>query len=74
MSKPVLVRDAEAMAEAGRSPALVQLRKSGPLSLEAIGQAAQLEDPATTAMLRAAGRHVDYAIAGSVTILNRVSS
>jgi len=66
----VLVREAAAMAEAGQSPALMQLRKSGPLSLEALGQAAQLEDPATTAMLRAAGRHVGYAIAGLVTILN----
>jgi predicted NBD/HSP70 family sugar kinase len=70
VSAPVLVRDAEAMAEAGQSPALMQLRKSGPLSLEALGHAAQLEDPTTTAMLRAAGRHVGYAIAGLVTILN----
>src|SRR6185312_14406665 len=70
VSAPVLVREAEAMAEAGQSPALVKLRKSGPLSLEAIGHAAQLEDPAMTAMLRAAGRHVGYAIAGLVTILN----
>src|SRR6476646_10790318 len=70
VSAPVLVREAEAMAKAGQSPALGQLRKSAPLSLEAIGQAAQLEDPTTTAMLRAAGRHVGYAIAGLVTILN----
>lgn len=70
VSAPVLVREAEAIAEAGQSPRVAQLRASGPLSLEAIGQAAQLEDPATTAMLRAAGRHVGYAIAGLVTILN----
>ena len=52
VSAPVLVREAEAMAKSRQSPALVQLLKAGPLTLEAIGHAAQLEDPATTAMLR----------------------
>ncbi len=70
VSAPALVREAEALAKSGQSMALAALKNLGPLSLEAIGQAAQLEDPATTAMLRAAGRHVGYAIAGLVTIFN----
>jgi len=41
-----------------------QLASLAPLTLEAIGQAAQREGPAATAMLRAAGRHVGFAIAG----------
>lgn len=70
VSAPALIRDAESLAETGRSPALAELGRAGPLSLETIGQAAELEDPSATAMLRAAGRHVGFAIAGLVTILN----
>lgn len=67
VSAPALIREAEALASSGASPALAEL---APLSLAAIGRAAQLEDPAATAMLRAAGRRVGYAIAGLVTIFN----
>lgn len=70
VSAPALIREAEALAEAGTSPVLAELRAAAPLSLESIGRAAQLEDPAATAMLRAAGRHVGYALAGLVTIFN----
>lgn len=70
VSAPALVREAEALADAGASPALMELQASAPLSLESIGQAAQLEDPAATAMLRAAGRQVGLAIASLVTIFN----
>jgi predicted NBD/HSP70 family sugar kinase len=70
VSAPALLREAGALAESGQSPALAQLRKAGPLSMQAIGQAAELEDPAATALLRAAGRDVGFAIAGLVTILN----
>lgn len=70
VSAPALVRDATALAESGASPALAELLAAGPLSMAAIGQAAQMEDPAATALLRAAGRHVGFAIAGLVTILN----
>ncbi|MCV7424511.1 ROK family protein [Mycobacterium yunnanensis] len=67
VSAPALVREAEALAASGASPVLAE---SDPLTLEAIGRAALAEDPAATALLRAAGRHVGYAIAGLVTILN----
>jgi len=70
VSAPALVREAEGLAKSGQSMALAALKNLAPLSLESIGQAAQLEDPATTAMLRAAGRHVGHAIAGLVTIFN----
>lgn len=70
VSAPALIRDADALAASGRSPALAELRNDGPLTLAALGQAAQFEDPAATALLRAAGRHVGFAIAGLVTILN----
>ncbi|VEG51762.1 transcriptional regulator/sugar kinase [Mycolicibacterium aurum] len=70
VSAPALVREAEALAASGASPALAELAAAGPLSLAALGQAAQMEDPAATALLRAAGRHVGYAIAGLVTIFN----
>jgi predicted NBD/HSP70 family sugar kinase len=70
VSAPALVREAEMLADTGASTALVELRASAPLSLQAIGRAAQLEDPAATAMLRAAGRHVGLAIASLVTIFN----
>jgi predicted NBD/HSP70 family sugar kinase len=70
VSAPALIREADSLAASGASPALAELRATAPLSLEAIGRAAQLEDPAATAMLRAAGRHVGYAIAGLVTIFN----
>lgn len=67
VSAPALVREAEALAASGASPTLAGL---APLSLAALGRAALAEDPAATALLRAAGRHVGYAIAGLVTILN----
>jgi predicted NBD/HSP70 family sugar kinase len=70
VSAPALIREAEALADSGHSAALAELRDAAPLSLEAVGRAAQLEDPEATAMLRRAGRHVGYAIAGLVTILN----
>ncbi|MDG4663691.1 ROK family transcriptional regulator [Mycobacterium sp. 236(2023)] len=70
VSAPALVREAEALAASGKSPALAELKAKGPLSMQAIGQAAELEDPAATALLRAAGLDVGYAIAGLVTILN----
>lgn len=70
VSAPALVREAEALAASGASPALAELAAAGPLSLAALGQAAQMEDPSATALLRAAGRHVGYAIAGLVTIFN----
>jgi predicted NBD/HSP70 family sugar kinase len=46
------------------------MREQSLLTLESIGDAAQLEDPMTTAMLCSAGRHVGYVIAGLVSILN----
>lgn len=70
VSAPALVREADSLAASGASPGLASLADSAPLSLAAIGRAAQLEDPAATAMLRAAGRHVGYVIAGLVTIFN----
>jgi predicted NBD/HSP70 family sugar kinase len=70
VSAPALIREAESLAVSGQSPALAALRAEGPLSLEQLGRAAELEDPSATAMLRAAGRHVGFAIAGLVTILN----
>lgn len=70
VSAPALIREAEELARSGQSSALSALREAAPLSLEAIGRAAQLEDPAATAMLRRAGRHVGLAIAGLVTIFN----
>jgi predicted NBD/HSP70 family sugar kinase len=70
VSAPALVREAEALAASGASPALAELSAAGLLSLAALGQASQMEDPAATALLRAAGRHVGYAIAGLVTIFN----
>ncbi|MFB1295719.1 ROK family protein [Mycobacterium sp. pW049] len=70
VSAPALVREAEALASSGTSPALAELRSAGPLSMQTIGQAAELEDPSATALLRSAGRDVGYAIAGLVTILN----
>lgn len=70
VSAPALVREAEALAESGASPALAELAAFEELSLGTIGQASQMEDPAATALLRAAGRHVGYAIAGLVTIFN----
>lgn len=70
VSAPALIREAEMLADSGHSPALSELREAAPLTLAAIGQAAQLEDPEATAMLRRAGQHVGFAIAGLVTILN----
>ncbi|MEH3140982.1 MAG: ROK family transcriptional regulator [Mycobacterium kyogaense] len=70
VSAPALVREAEALASSGASPALAELRAAGPLSMQTIGQAALLEDPSATALLRSAGKDVGYAIAGLVTILN----
>lgn len=71
VSAPALVRGAESLARQGQSPMLAQmLEEHETLSLELIGQAAQYEDPPTTAMLRVAGQQVGYAIAGLVTILN----
>lgn len=70
VSAPALVREADSLAASGASPVLASLGAAGPLSLEAIGRAAQLEDPAAMAMLRAAGRHVGFAIAGLVTVFN----
>ncbi|PEG39554.1 hypothetical protein CQY20_10205 [Mycolicibacterium agri] len=70
VSAPALIREAEALARSGQSSTLAELQGAGPLSLEAVGRAAQLEDPSATAMLRRAGRHVGFAIAGLVTILN----
>ena len=70
VSAPALIREAESLACSGQSPVLADVLASTPLSLEIIGKAAQLEDPAATAMLRGAGRHVGYAIAGLVTIFN----
>lgn len=68
MSAPALVRDATALAQTGASPTLAELLAAEPLSMAAIGQAAQMDDPAAAALLRAAGRHVGYATAGLVTI------
>jgi predicted NBD/HSP70 family sugar kinase len=71
VSAPALIREAESAAHTGESPALASMmRESTGLTLENLGDAAQLEDPATTALLRAAGRHVGYALAGLVSILN----
>lgn len=70
VSAPALIREAEALADSGQSPVLAALRDAAPLSLEAIGDAARLEDPEATAMLRRAGRHVGFAISGLVTIFN----
>ena len=70
VSAPALVREAETLASSGASPVLAELRSAGALSMQAIGQAAELEDPAATALLRSAGRDVGYALAGLVTILN----
>ncbi|MFC7671460.1 ROK family protein [Mycolicibacterium sp. GCM10028919] len=70
VSAPALIREADALANSGQSPTLAEARMMGKLTVEAIGRAAQLEDPAATAMLRSAGRHVGYAIAGLVTIFN----
>jgi predicted NBD/HSP70 family sugar kinase len=70
VSAPALIREADLLAESGRSAVLAQWRRSGPLSIEAIGHAAEMEDPAAVALLRTAGRHVGYALAALVTILN----
>ena len=70
VSAPALEREARALATSGRSPALAELSMSAPLTVESVGRAAQMEDPEATAMLRAAGRHVGFAIAGIVTVLN----
>jgi predicted NBD/HSP70 family sugar kinase len=71
VSAPALVRGAESFAQEGRSPVLAaMMREQSSLTLESIGDAAQLEDPMTTAMLRSAGRSVGYIIAGLVSILN----
>lgn len=70
VSAPALVRAAEALADSAQSPTLSELRQGGPLTVGAIGEAAELEDPAAAALLRSAGRDVGYAIAGLVTILN----
>lgn len=70
VSAPALVREAQALAASGASPALAEAAAAEAISLALIGHAAQMEDPAATAMLRAAGRHVGFAIAGLVTILN----
>jgi predicted NBD/HSP70 family sugar kinase len=71
VSAPALIRDAEALARQGQSTVLAaMLEEHQRLTLELIGRAAQFEDPPTTAMLRAAGQHVGFAIAGLVTILN----
>jgi predicted NBD/HSP70 family sugar kinase len=71
VSAPALIRGAEALAVSGESAVLAGLlREHDALTLELIGDAALLEDPTTTAMLRSAGRHVGYVIAGLVSILN----
>lgn len=70
VSAPALIREAGALADSGQSPVLAEMRRAAPLTLEAIGAAAQREDPEATAMLRRAGRHVGFAIAGLVTIFN----
>lgn len=70
VSAPALIREAEVLADSGQSAVLAEMHAAAPLTLEAVGQAAQLEDPEATAMLRRAGRHVGYAIAGLVTIFN----
>lgn len=71
VSAPALIREAEALARSGASPALAELRSEHPaLDLELIGRAAQREDPSATALLRTAGHHVGFALAGLVTILN----
>jgi len=72
VSAPALVRGAETLAKTGQSPVLAEmLREHTTLTMDLIGEAAaQLEDPTTTAMLRAAGRQVGYVIASLVSILN----
>jgi predicted NBD/HSP70 family sugar kinase len=71
VSAPALIREAESAARTGASPVLgAMLHEHSALTLEKLGDAAQLEDPTTTAMLRSAGRHVGYALAGLVSILN----
>ncbi len=71
VSAPALIRGAEALAREGQSPVLAaMMREHSTLTLGLIGEAAQLDDPTTTAMLRSAGRHVGYVIAGLVSIVN----
>jgi predicted NBD/HSP70 family sugar kinase len=72
VSAPALVRGAEALAESGQSLVLADMmNEHSTLTMDLIGEAAaQLEDPSTTAMLRAAGRQVGYVIASLVSILN----
>ncbi|TPG29550.1 ROK family protein [Mycobacterium hodleri] len=71
VSAPALIRGAESAAHGGESPVLTAMMQDQPaLTLENLGEAAQLEDPTTTAILRSAGRHVGYALAGLVSMLN----
>ena len=71
VSTPALIREASRLARDGLSPKLATLSADHPsgLTRELIGQAA-LDDPATSSMLRTAGRHVGFVIAALVSILN----
>jgi predicted NBD/HSP70 family sugar kinase len=70
VSSPALIRQALEIARQGRSNVLTQLMTDGTLTHDSISSAAKHGDPETVMLLRNAGRHVGYALAGLVAIFN----
>ncbi|MDO8188329.1 ROK family transcriptional regulator [Conexibacter sp. JD483] len=69
--EPAIVRDAQAIVDAGDSPLLAELLASeGRLSLELIGRASELGDPAIGSLLRETGNRIGYVLAGVVSFFN----
>lgn len=69
-SVPAIIRDAYALAESDRSPALAAALADGDLTLQRVDQASAAGDAAVGALLRKIGNRIGFVLAGIVSFFN----